>query len=438
MEDDGGANDPLDSVAKWPIGNALVLLLTDQPFYFRHIFFCHRFDQRLLVGEEFVEHADGGVCARRHRIRRGIIDADLRNHVRCRIQQLLYASSSPFLNGCTPHARGWSFGISNSGFQRHRQPFRSGGPSQGNTKYHSLTLAITGNKTKKVELLLSFLKKVSKLGGGGLFLKNLNGKTVLITGGASGIGRLMGRRFLDQGATHLVIWDIQEQALHETVAALSAEGFRVSGYAVDLADPARIQAAADEVRAAGIAIDIVVNNAGVIVGKTFVEHSSKDISLTMDVNTLAPIYVAKEFLPGMIARGTGHIVNIASAAGFVPNPKMSVYCASKWAMIGWSDSLRVEMERAKTGVGVTTVTPYYIDTGMFAGVRSPFIPILKAEYVADRVIAAIKSDRIFLRLPWIINLVPLLRGILPLRWFDKIGGEWLRIYHTMDNFRGRK
>lgn len=152
-------------------------------------------------------------------------------------------------------------------------------------------------------------------------MKNLNGKTVLITGGASGIGRLMGRRFLDQGATHLVIWDIQEQALHETVAALSAEGFRVSGYTVDLADTARIEAAADEMKADGIAVDIVVNNAGVIVGKTFVEHSSKDISLTMDVNTLAPIYVAKEFLPGMIARGSGHIVNIASAAASCPIPK---------------------------------------------------------------------------------------------------------------------
>jgi short-subunit dehydrogenase len=269
-------------------------------------------------------------------------------------------------------------------------------------------------------------------------MKKLDGRTVLITGGASGIGRLMGRRFLDQGAGHLVIWDVQQKALHETVSKFIAEGFRVSGYLVDLADPARIESAAGEMRVAGVDVDVVVNNAGVIVGKTFVEHSSKDIALTMDVNILAPIYVAKEFLPGMISRNCGHFVNIASAGGFVSNPKMSVYCASKWAMIGWSDSLRIEMEQGGTGVSVTTVTPYYIDTGMFAGVRSPFIPILKPEYVADRIIAAVKSDRIFLRLPWIINLVPLLRGLLPVRCFDKIGGEWMRIYHSMDHFRGRK
>lgn len=265
----------------------------------------------------------------------------------------------------------------------------------------------------------------------------LAGKTVLITGGASGIGRLMGRRFLNEGASHLVIWDVQQQALDETVAEFSAGGTRVSGYLVDLAKPDMIETVAETMRVAGIGVDVVVNNAGVIVGKAFAEHSAKDIALTMDVNALAPIYVARAFLPGMISRRSGHIVNIASAAGLVSNPKMSVYCASKWAVIGWSDSLRIEMEQEKTGVSVTTVTPYYINTGMFAGVRSPFIPILKAEYVADSIIAAVKSDRIFLRLPWIINLVPFLRGMLPARWFDKIGGEWMRIYHSMDKFRGR-
>lgn len=93
------------------------------------------------------------------------------------------------------------------------------------------------------------------------------------------------------------------------------------------------------------------------------------------------MHIALELLPEMILRGSGHIVNIASAAGFVSNPKMSVYVASKFAVVGWSDSLRLEMERNKTGVHVSTVTPYYIDTGMFAGVKT-LIPILKPEYAA--------------------------------------------------------
>jgi short-subunit dehydrogenase len=206
---------------------------------------------------------------------------------------------------------------------------------------------------------------------------------------------------------------------------------------VDVADPAQVQAGVQEMESRGIAVDVLINNAGVIVGKPFVEHSLADITRTVEVNALAPMYLTRELLPGMIARGSGHVVNIASAAAMVSNPRMSVYCSSKWAVTGWSDSLRLEMERAGTGVKVTTVMPYYISTGMFAGVRSRVIPILEPERVAEEIVAAIEHDRIFLRLPRLLNFVPLLRGILPTRWFDRIGGEWLGVYHTMDEFRGR-
>ncbi|RQG70360.1 SDR family oxidoreductase [Pseudomonas aeruginosa] len=269
-------------------------------------------------------------------------------------------------------------------------------------------------------------------------MSEIRGKTVLVTGGASGIGLLMGHRLLDEGAAHLVIWDVQAEALLRTVAELNDKGHQVFGFQVDLADLERIREVVQEMDAASMVVDILINNAGVVTGRPFAEHSLAEIARTLDVNTLAPMYVARELLPGMLARRSGHIVNIASAAGLVSNPKMSVYCASKWALIGWSDSLRIEMEQGHTGVRVTTVTPYYIDTGMFAGVRSPIIPILQPAPVADRIIAAIKADRIFLRLPWLINLVPLLRGLLPARWFDRVGGRWLGVYHSMDDFKGHQ
>ena len=158
----------------------------------------------------------------------------------------------------------------------------------------------------------------------------------------------------------------------------------------------------------------------------------------MDVNVLAPMRLTRTLLPSMLARRRGHVVNIASAAGMVSNPGMSVYCASKWAMIGWSDSLRLEMERGRTGVRVTTVAPYYIDTGMFEGVRSRLIPILKPERVARDIVSAIAGDRVFLRLPRILNLLPLVRGLMPTRVFDKVGGEWFGVYDTMSTFRGRQ
>ena len=268
-------------------------------------------------------------------------------------------------------------------------------------------------------------------------MSQIKAKTVLVTGGASGIGYLMGKLFLQEGAARLVIWDIQEEALNRVVQEFRDLGYRADGFTVNVADLAQVQRTVAEMQERSIKVDLLINNAGVIVGKQFSDHSHEDIARTMEINTLAPMHLTREVLLGMLERGSGHIVNIASAAAMVSNPQMSVYCASKWAVVGWSDSLRIEMERARSGVRVTTVMPYYIDTGMFAGVRSRVIPILKPDYVAREIVAAVKQDRIFLRLPRIMNLVPLLRGLLPTRWFDRIGGDWLGVYRSMKTFKGR-
>jgi len=149
------------------------------------------------------------------------------------------------------------------------------------------------------------------------------------------------------------------------------------------------------------------------------------------------MHLCKLFLPGMVQQKNGHIVNIASAAGMVSNPKMSVYAASKWAVIGWSDSLRLEMEALGTGVKVSTVTPYYINTGMFAGVHSSIIPILEPEVAAKRIIRGIEKNRIFIRMPGIVYVLQLVKGILPARWFDVVVGRWMGVYDTMKEFKGR-
>jgi all-trans-retinol dehydrogenase (NAD+) len=268
-------------------------------------------------------------------------------------------------------------------------------------------------------------------------MSEVAGSTVLVTGGASGIGYLTGRQLLQRGAGRLVVWDIQHAAMARVASELSGQGHRVDTFAVDVTDLAQVQAALRDMQQRGINVDLLVNNAGIIVGREFAHHSHGDIQRTMAINALAPMHLVLEVLPGMLERRRGHIVNIASAAGMVSNPGMSVYCASKWAVIGWSDSLRIELERARSGVRVTTVTPYFIDTGMFDGVRSRVIPILKPDHVAREIVSAIEKDRIFLRLPRSLNLLPLLRGLLPARWFDRVGGEWAGVYHTMSTFRGR-
>ncbi|QED36661.1 SDR family oxidoreductase [Antarcticibacterium arcticum] len=266
-------------------------------------------------------------------------------------------------------------------------------------------------------------------------MKELKDKTVLITGGGSGIGKLMGELILRKGG-QLIIWDINEVNIEQSLAELSILG-EASAYKVDVSNPAEVKEKASLVLQEHGVIDVLINNAGIIVGKYFHEHNTSDIQRTMNINTAAPMYVTAEFLPGMMAQNSGHICNIASSAGLVSNPKMSVYAASKWAMIGWSDSLRLEMEQLDKNIGITTVNPFYIDTGMFAGVRSK-VPILKPEKVARKIIKAIEQDRIFLTMPWSMHLVRLGQGLFPIRFFDWFVGKVLGMYSTMDHFKGRK
>lgn len=96
------------------------------------------------------------------------------------------------------------------------------------------------------------------------------------------------------------------------------------------------------------------------------------------------------------------------------------------------------MERFGQPVKVTTVMPYYVDTGMFAGVRSPLIPILRTGFVVARIVSAIERDEIIVRLPWIVNALPPVRGLLPVRWFDKVVGDWMGVYESMTTFTGHR
>lgn len=261
---------------------------------------------------------------------------------------------------------------------------------------------------------------------------------VLITGGASGIGRIMGRLALERGARRLAIWDINEAAIASTAEAFGA-GDRLHGFRVDVGDPAAVADAMRRTRETCGEIDILINCAGIVTGnRTFDEVGVDEIERTMRINSIAPMLVAREALPSMIARNTGHICNIASAAGMISNPRMSVYAASKWAVIGWSDSVRIELRERRSRVRITTVAPYYIDTGMFDGVRSRLFPILDPEKTARKIVRAIERNTDFRGIPWPFHLIRFAQGILPTAAFDLLFGRWAGIYSTMDHFTGHK
>ena len=261
---------------------------------------------------------------------------------------------------------------------------------------------------------------------------------VLITGGASGIGKIMGRMALEKGAKCFIIWDINLVGIEATRKELSKYG-KVKGYVVDVSNNEILNVAYRKTVEDCGEIDILINCAGIITSnKTFDQQTPDEIVKTMNINTIAPMFVARAMLPDMLKRNRGHVCTIASAGGMISNPKMSVYAASKWGVIGWSDSVRIELQEMKSDVHFTTVAPYYINTGMFDGVKSRIIPILKPEYVAKRVIRAIERNKAFRGIPFGFHFIRFWQAILPTRVFDFFFGQVFGIYHTMDQFTGRK
>ena len=261
---------------------------------------------------------------------------------------------------------------------------------------------------------------------------------VLITGGASGIGKIMGRMALEKGAKCFIIWDINPAGIEATKKELSRFG-QVKGYVVDVSNFEVVNLAYKKVVEECGSVDILINCAGIITSnKTFDKMSVDEMTRTMNINTLAPMFVTRAMLPDMIERNSGHVCNITSAGGMLSNPRMSVYAASKWGAIGWSDSVRIELQNAKSNVHFTTVAPYFINTGMFNGVKSPIIPVLKPEYVAKRIIKAIERNKSFKGIPFGFHFIRFWQAILPTRVFDWFFGDVIGIYHAMDNFTGRK
>ncbi len=276
---------------------------------------------------------------------------------------------------------------------------------------------------------------------------HIKGTNVLITGGASGIGRIMGRICLEKGASNLIVWDINQANIDKTEAELSdvkpaeagvSKG-QIHSYIVNVSDPQAIKSAYEKVKSEVGEVDILVNCAGIVRGNnTFDKQTVQDIDLTMDINANAPMYVALAVLPDMLRRDRGYICNIASAAGMLGVPKLSVYCASKWAVIGWTESMRVELKQARSHVRVTSVAPYFINTGMFDGVNSKVFPILDPEKTAAKIIRAVEVGKSFRGIPFAYHFIRIWQGLLPNFLFDFIFGKIFGVYSVMDHFTGRR
>lgn len=261
-------------------------------------------------------------------------------------------------------------------------------------------------------------------------------KTVLITGAASGIGALLSEKLFQLGA-RLVLWDIDSEGLHRVASKLDTSSILCQ--TVDLANREQIRNASETTLRDVGPVDVLINNAGVISGESLLDLTEEQIEQTIAINTLAPIWLARAFMPAMVNKGHGHIVNVASAAGLVGAVKMTDYCASKFAVVGFNEALRLETKSLKQPVKTTVVCPFFVDTGMFEGVRTsvPFLlPLLRPDAVAERIIKAILRNQTRVLMPRLIHSISPSR-LLPVRLFDRILG-WLGVTTSMDAFRGRR
>jgi len=269
-------------------------------------------------------------------------------------------------------------------------------------------------------------------------MSGIAGRHILITGGASGIGRLMAKKLGALGG-RISVWDIHKENLDKVIAELSAAGREPArGFVCDVSKRENVYRVAEETKAAAGAVDILINNAGIVSGKKILDLPDETIEATFAINTLSLFWTAKAFLPQMIERRCGHIVTVASASALIGVPKLADYSASKWAAMAFDESLRAELRASAPAIQTTVVCPYYIDTGMFHGVKSRFpllLPILNENKVAERIVSAIQRDKRRLIMPPFVYLVPPLR-ILPVRLFD-----WLVTFFgvnaSMDEFKGR-
>ena len=263
----------------------------------------------------------------------------------------------------------------------------------------------------------------------------INGARVLITGAGSGIGRLMALDAAARGAAEILIWDLSAESGQVVRDEIVAAGTRARSFAVNVGDSDQVAAAAEETGP----IDVLINCAGIVTGKKLLDADEDAIRRVYDVNVLALYWTTRAFLPGMLERDSGSVVTISSAAGLTGVAKQTDYSASKFAALGFTESLRNELRTDGSDIGTLVVCPFYINTGMFEGVTTKFprlLPILEENYVATKVLDSIESGREQLVMPSLVRLLPGMR-LLPTRAFDRVL-DFLGVNKTMDHFTGRR
>jgi len=242
-------------------------------------------------------------------------------------------------------------------------------------------------------------------------------KIVLITGASSGIGRASAVQFAKKGAKLILIARNKEK-LNQVSEDLKKYNVSTFAYECDVSDKLQVNKISKIILDQFGSIDILVNNAGFAVYGSVSNLTIEEIESQMETNYFGMIYFVKNFLPSMLAKKSGHIVNVASVAASFGLPGIASYCASKFAMLGFSEGLKHELKG--TGVNITVVSPIMVRTNFFNHPSFKNMPkysptSLSPETVAKAILRASNSPRLEIIVPgfvrgavWIKNTIPYL------------------------------
>jgi NAD(P)-dependent dehydrogenase (short-subunit alcohol dehydrogenase family) len=199
-------------------------------------------------------------------------------------------------------------------------------------------------------------------------MKRFANKVAAITGASSGIGRALALDLASRNC-HLALSDINEEGLEETAMQATARGVRVTSHKVDVADRQAVHEWADQVVADQGSVNFIFNNAGVAMGSTIEGMSYEDFEWLMNINLWGVVYGTKAFLPHLKDSGDGHIVNVSSIFGLAGVPTQGAYNAAKFAVRGFTECLRQELDMTSCGVSATSVHPGGIKTSIARSAR---------------------------------------------------------------------
>lgn len=267
-------------------------------------------------------------------------------------------------------------------------------------------------------------------------MTQLRNKRVLITGSGHGLGRELAKTFAKAGC-EIIVTDRDTERIAETVTSLTKSNLRAFGYTMDVTNAVSVRDVHEHVLSERGPIDILINNAGIVSGGTFENVTLERHRAIFEVNCLGPVTVTHTLLAELLTRPEAHIVNISSASALLPLPFAATYASSKWAVLGFSESLLEELRlTGHEHVHVTTVCPGYIATGMFNGTKTPFLmPMLTPSLLAERIARAVQSNCEMLQTPWQVKLLPIIKALLPRpvqRWL----GNTLGVLTGMQTWQG--